>query len=502
MQQRAERWRADLRPFAFETSRGVLDTLRVAEEAGLPAFDNAILLPTDATGNWVFHFKPQEQEVVVQYLKWLAPGREDAYHGYVCNQSEGNQFGLRALTQELAKVTAAPPIYVASVHADPGVAAASDKYGVPLVTLPIRPHDGAVDLEQLEAALAPYPDRPVIFVATLGSRGGGCDSIADARSALEATGRRFLVHADATRHLPTGASETEPFPFSLLPERRTSVDSLVAVGLTTQSPAHAVTLKPKALGAASKGVSYIRGVDATPSGSRPAMDGLTVYLLLQRFGLAGLRAMADDSAARRRYIAEQARAMGFEASAPRGVPEVRLTGDILERVSGSTVARWDLRWVPDAANADAPRALVLSVHAGTESKHLEALVKDLHRDVAGRRTLPLPTLHAPDTAFPFGDYAVPAAPAEHLRGIVEVWRDRATRMMGYPGAMSTQQRLSSIIRPMLHLRIPATAVEEMLDSVIQRRLASLGARGSEACAGTLTSGSTTSNQVGVISGLA
>jgi glutamate/tyrosine decarboxylase-like PLP-dependent enzyme len=502
VQQRAEKWRADLRPFAFEASRAVLDTLRVAEQAGLPAFDNAILLPTDATGNWVFHFKPQEQAVVVQYLKWLAPGHENAYHGYVCNQSEGNQFGLRALTQELAKAAPEPPVYVASVHADPGVEAASEKYGVPLVRLPVRALDGAADLDGLGTALDAYPNRPVIFVATLGTRAGGCDSIVAARSALEATGRRFLIHADATRHFPSGASDTDPFPFTLLPGRPMSVDSVVAAGLTTQSPAHVVTLKPKALGAASKGVSYIRGVDATPSGSRPAMDGLTLHLLLQRFGLAGFRAMAAHSEARRQYIVQQATTMGLGASAPKGIPEVRLTGNLLARVSQKTVDRWELRWVSDATDGDAPRALVLSVHAGTDAKHIEALLKDLHRDVAGQRTLPRPTLRAPDDAFPFSDYAIPAATAAHLHSVVDAWRDRAARMMGYPGAMSTQQRLSSIIRPMLHLRIPETAVREMLDSVIQRRLASLGAQPGSGCAGTLTSGSTTSNQVGVISGLA
>lgn len=366
-----------------------LETAIYLQKAGLPWHNNNLNLPEEVDHSWPFNFKVLERKAVL--LKGARVGDSNA-GGYICNWMEANQYGIRALQQELRiqKPEHKPLLVAASMESDI-LESASLTFGLELVVVDLN------NIKMCEKILFTRSDgwkRPLIFAATLGNSFGQVDDFV----AIEKICRKgsMLLHVDASRtfdylttmlpmtrkrlglpqlrlrHIYLGSSITD---VDRSGERMIWASSIVAAGMNSIYPPPVVVLKPRSLGSLSPSlVEYVRGTDSTLAGSRDAMGPLLVALQELRFGTSGMRDIYARCAVNRQILCDLL--MKLDVSEAVRIETPRESLDLIIKVNENLVAKiapniqeqWGLIQIGRGK-------YLMTMQPSVKPTHLEGLVK-------------------------------------------------------------------------------------------------------------------------------
>lgn len=499
-------WRRNFTsPFSPDTDVAVQDAADVLLRTGAFWFNNGILPPYEAPGNWPFHLKHLELWAVQEKAKRVGLGADDAA-GYVCSTGEAHEFCIRALRQDIMRTV--PTKLVALVtgeSAHPGVRSAAELLGLRLICVPCDSL-GAMSLGALEAALDGILDA-VIVVATWRNQVGGYDNLGAISKLLSAqrerTGLPAMLHLDASRcfdqvttldkadrmclGLPRLSVATEDNGVDV--DEVVSVATVAAGGVNVNGMGNelVVALKPRTLGAVrGQFIECVAGNDDTISGSRDALAGAWMAMHEARFGTAGLQRIYQHSRRMHEAMTVQMIAAGMRVRFdPRGLDL------IIESPLPSTLfSRWGAKRLVDGA-------ALLDVQPWTAPADIQQLLEDLGiacgKVVCGGelRTIQLT------------EYPVPKNIIDQLQNSAAMWRRLSEHSCGYPGNHATLSVISPLVgHAMVASNVPkamawtAAHARELLDGTC----AALSVDPAHVTAA-FTSGSTASNRIGILTAL-
>jgi len=467
------------------------------QELGLPVHNNNLNLPEEVDDTWPFNFKSLEREAVISKGARVGDGSAS---GYICNWSEANHYGIRALQQEFRhREPGRLPLLAYSQIDSAIVESAAEMFGLELLHL-IGDTNSVVE-ENLRSAAK---ERPVIFAATLCSSSGRMDDfscIARAQKDLN-----VLLHVDASRNfdyyttLSTSRQEHLGLPPLRLinPTTRdvestgTTIDaaSIVAAGMNVTWPPLAVVLKPRHLGSpSSRAVEYVRGTDSTLSGSRDGLGPLLLYLQELRFGIHGMREVYGRCAHNRQILQDTLRQCNIRVHAP------PMSLDLIVNLSSGLPSSVQQRWgmVPIGS-----QSYLISIQPSLTYLDAQEFITSL----TGKSS---PVLDEQNfRPVEPGLYYVPEAILAELRKRVSDWRSLAMRSGGYPLNQAPYSALGPVLGQFLGLHIPELWAFEQEMAIIEARKRGFGLNRSESksFSGFFTTGSTMGNRVGILAALA
>lgn len=320
----------NLPPGHFSPSSDPLwaETAKVLRDAGLPWHNNNLNMPEDIDKSWPFHFKDFERHVVL--TKGARVDDKNAA-GYVCNWTETNQYGIRAIQQELRRrIPHQQPLLVAGCIESKFSQSASQLLGLELLQLDCPWKDARDILEERTNG-----NRPIIAVTTLGNGLGEMDDFDALRQLSDDLPIYLHVDASRTFDYTTTMSPSDRkrlglprlllrHPFENTKTRRGSeptvaAATIVAAGMNNISPPPTTILKPRSLGTPfDEKVEYVRGTDSTLAGSRDALGPLLMCLQELRFGSSGIRQIYSRCQSNREALQETLKSQGVKVEAPPG----------------------------------------------------------------------------------------------------------------------------------------------------------------------------------------
>ncbi|WP_183155103.1 pyridoxal-dependent decarboxylase [Mycobacterium kansasii] len=473
------------------------ETAALLRELGLPVHNNNLNLPEEVDDTWPFNFKSLEREAVIS--KSARVGDETA-SGYICNWTEANHYGIRALQQEFRhRIPGKLPLLAYSQIDSTIVESAGEMFGLELLHL--TGDTNSVVENNLRSAAK---QRPVIFAATLCSSLGRMDDFACIARAQKDF--NVLLHVDASRNFDyyTTLSPSRREHLGLSPLRLmhpitqvvepigTTINaaSIVAAGMNLTWPPLAVVLKPRRLGSlSSRAVEYVRGTDSTLSGSRDGVGPLLLYFQERRFGSHGMREVYERCADNRQLLQDALRQCNIRVHAP------PMCLDLIVNLPSSLPFSVQQRWgmVPIGS-----QSYLISVQPSLTCLDVQGFIRSLANE-------PLPVVDKQSfRPVDPGLYYVPDTTLADLRRRVSDWRSLAMRSGGYPLNQAPYSALGPVIGHFLGLHIPASWASKQEMVIIEARKRSLGLNGSESkrFAGFFTTGSTMGNRVGVLAALA
>lgn len=485
---------SDNRPGPFYPFSDVLwmETADLLREAGLPWHNNNLNLPDEVDHSWPFNFKVFERQVVIS--KGARVGDNQA-SGYICAWSEANQYGIRALQQELRRQRPTQKPLLVAAHIESSIVeSAAQLFGLELMQI-----DG--DLEKAGKVLTRRTggQRPIIFAATLGNTAGEVDDFGAIRRLSKVLPIFLQVDASRTFDYITTLSASarkrlglpqlklrHPRLDSLSTEEDTiSAASIVAAGMNSIYPPPAVVLKPRTLGSPSPQlVEYVRGTDGTLAGSRDALGPLLVCLQELRFGFTGIRDVYGRCAINRQILHD----MLVKRNIPVKIPAASLDLIVypVRRQTLSLQREWGLVPLRDGA-------FLISMQPSVTASHIEALVNSLSDGLSykvdSRAVLPVNS----------SNYRISSAIVQRLRQLVSEWRVAARLSGGYPLNQAPYSALGPVIGHFLSISIPSKWARAQAAEILNDRKRSFGLSDAEhdSFVGIFTTGSTMGNRVGL-----
>ncbi len=245
----------------------------------------------DLDGVYPWHTKRFERQVVDDLANLFGAPRD---HWGIMTPS-GTDSNRQALHIARASLIADRPkstpmaFFFASAHVS--VPLALDQLQIPYICLQVRRPSDMADLDDLEAQLQHYRDRPIIVVATIGTTvTEAVDDVARIRDILRAAHVPHWIHADAA---------LSGIPLALIPgEGRTpfgfhdGADSICVSGHKFPGvPLVCSALLVRHLGAVAAARQYVgyTGTHTTAATSRPGHPPLLWWYANQFWGRDGLR---------------------------------------------------------------------------------------------------------------------------------------------------------------------------------------------------------------------
>ncbi|KAH9873931.1 hypothetical protein IAQ61_004558 [Plenodomus lingam] len=469
------------------------ETANVQRDAGLPWHNNNLNLPEEIDKSWPFHFKEFERHVV------LAKGaRVDDFDaaGYICNSIEANQYGIRAIQQELRRqMPNSQPLLVAGCIELSVSESASHLFGLELLQLD-RPWKHARGLLEERSR----PNRPMIVIASLGNGHGEMDDF-EAISEL-AKQLPIYLHVDASRTfdylttMSTADRKRLALPRLVLQHPFEDVKSyddaeptivaatIVGAGTNSISPPPAVVLKPRTLGTPSEmTVEYVRGTDSTLAGSRDALGPLLMYLQELRFGSTGIREVYRRCMSNREMLQEVLQHCEIKADAPSG--SLDLIIECPTRLCESTRTEFGLRQLTKSSYLATVQPSA-TIH---DALKLGSVLSGLKLSVNVQCWIP--TLQ--------DEFPVAKEITATIKSAVDHFRVVGKTSGGYPLNQAPYSALGPIIGHFLALNIPRIWTDARAKEILSARKSSFGLTPSEhgSFPGCFTTGSTMGNRVGI-----
>ena len=469
------------------------ETAKVQRDAGLPWHNNNLNLPEDVDKSWPFHFKDFERHVVL--TKGARVGDNNAA-GYICNWAETNQYGIRAIQQELrCQMPQEQPLLVAGRIETSISRSASQLFGLELLQLDCPWNDARSLLKERTGG-----SRPIIAVTTLGNGHGETDDF-DAIHELSKDLPIYL-HVDASRtfdYLTTMSTSNRKrlglprlvlrHPFENTNTHRDmeptiAAATIVGAGMNSISPPPAVILKPRTLGTPSDvKVEYVRGADSTLAGSRDALGPLLVCLQELRFGLSGIREIYRRCQSNRDVLQKILHGLGVSIGIPHGSLDMIIKNCHLPESARMTLG---LKRLNDNSYLATMQPSVT----------IQDAIKLANELIAPETSAPSPHswLSTKEDEFPVSKEVV-----ETVKFAVDHFRVVGKTSGGYPLNQAPYSALGPIIGHFLPLNIPLDWTQARAEEILSNRKSSFRLPHSEhdsfpAC---FTTGSTMGNRVGV-----
>ncbi|KAK2841612.1 hypothetical protein FQN49_006081 [Arthroderma sp. PD_2] len=469
-------------------------TAQIMSEAGLPWYNNNLNRPEEIDPSWPFHTKEFERLAVT--AKGDRVGDKTA-SGYICSWDEANQYGIRALQQELRiRAPDKKPLLVGSCIEDAILCSAAQMLGLEYVDL-------GDEWKQAETTIDSRmngEDRPIIFAATLGSTEGKVDDFEKISLLLQ----KFpgLLHVDASRSfdyvttLPMAERQKLGIPHLILDPRMGSSQrkngnihaaTIVAGGMNSIFPPPVVVLKPVALGQGPMYlVEYVRGTDSTISGSRDGLGPLLVYMQELRFGVAGIRDIYNCCARNRRVLYEMLMQHDIQANT------ILTSLDMIifpKRILSESISqRWGLQMLENGS-------YLLTVQPSITAEHISGLV---HAISAVQVDVP-PLVMSVSSNYPIPQEIIPK-----LRKMVMQWKKAGRISAGCPANQAPYSALGPVTGHFLSIRIPEQWATQKTEQIFKERKRALGLLDVEHAmySGSFTTGSTMGNRIGLHTALA
>lgn len=495
-----------------------LETGAYLQKAGLPWHNNNLNLPEEVDHSWPFNFKVLERKAVL--LKGARVGDPNA-SGYICNWMEANQYGIRALQQELRaqKPDQKPLLVAANIERDI-VESASQTFGLDLVVVDLQ------NIKLCKSILFNRSDgwkRPLIFAATLGNSFGQIDDIVAINDICSECS--MLLHVDASRtfdylttllpttrkrlglpqlrleHIYLGSSITDDGSG----ERTLLASSIVAAGMNSIYPPPVVVLKPRSLGSLSPSlVEYVRGTDSTLAGSRDAMGPLLVALQELRFGASGMRDIYARCAVNRQILCDLLMKQDVSEALRVEIPResldliIHVNENLVEKFSPSFQGKWGFVKVGNGK-------YLMTMQPSVKPRHLEELVRQFTALCGKTKTNFEIDCRAVMTVKP-EIYRLPQQIVQSIDRLVSSWRVVAKSSGGYPLNQAPYSALGPIIGHFIPISIPSSWADARAKEILKDRKRQFGlADGDAECddfIGIFTTGSTMGNRVGIHTALA
>lgn len=475
-----------------------LQTCNLLRDVGLPWHNNNLNLPNEIDPSWPFHFKDFERQVVLS--KGIRVG-DDKASGYICAWSEGNQYAIRALQQELRRqIPTQRPLLVGN-HIESGILESSAQlFGLELYQIEDDWEKAVKELLQRSKGR-----RPIIFAATISNARGQSDDFAaigrlswllpvflhvDASRTFdfvttlsESTKRKLGIPRLKLRHPYLDCSSARPVEDDII-----FAATIVAAGMNCTSPPPVVVLKPHMLGNAFSGVEYVRGTDGTLGGSRDALGPLLLWLQEVRFSVLGIREIYSRCMQNRRILCD----LLLKSKIAIEIPPASL--DIIIRPphvpKSSLQQKWGLVSLMDGA-------FLITMQPSVTSIHIQGLITLLSTE----RCEPVVTSFSPVNG---SNYFVSSEILRHLREVVAGWRISAKFSGGYPLNQAPYSALGPVIGHFLPLTVPPEWADLQGGKILKDRMRSFGLTDAEygSFTATFTTGGTMSNRVGLHTALA
>jgi hypothetical protein len=472
------------------------ETAKVQRDAGLPWHNNNLNLPEDIDKSWPFHFKEFERNVVLTKGARVA---DSAAAGYICNMIEANQYGIRAIQQELRRqMPERQPLLVAGCIEATVSQSTAHLFGLELLQLD-RPWKDARDI----LAERGSPNRPLIVIASLGNERGEADdfnAISDLSEQLP-----IYLHVDASRtfdYLTTmTASNRKQLGLRRLVLRHPFEDSeshrdleseeptiaaatIVGAGMNNCSPPPAVILKPRTLGTPSDvTVEYVRGTDSTLAGSRDALGPLLMCLQELRFGSSGIRDIYARCQSNRDALCGMLRRFEVNFDTRYGSLDIIVESRYpLSESIQNTLGLRHLRKNSYLATVQPSATLQDAVRLVTALANQNTSAPDAQWITTGQ-----------------DEYPLIKEITETVTSVVNHFRVAGKNSGGYPLNQAPYSALGSIIGHFLPLHIPLAWAKERSQEILNARKSSFRLQLSQhndfpAC---FTTGSTMGNRVGI-----
>ena len=261
-------------------------------------------------GAYPLHCKKQEREALAAVAELLRAPEHD-WWGYVTGgATEGNEYALY-----LARTKHPGGIVYHSRAAHHCIGHAIDRLAMRSVVVGADEH-GEIDYADLASLVDRHRDRPAIVVAGVGT--AMSEAVDDVRRITQVLDEYSVcqrwVHADAALSgIPLALLDPDDRPGFDFADGATSIIVSGHKFLSSPVPYGVVLVRDSHRPYGARAATYTGSPDSTLTNSRSGLAALGLWYTLRRYGLAGLRARAEQSRELAAYTHGRLVEIGWEA---------------------------------------------------------------------------------------------------------------------------------------------------------------------------------------------